>query len=165
MANQTRAARNEYQRAYREANRERRREQGRAYYEANREQELARNRAYREANSEKRAAYDRAYYEANRNRVLEQGRVYREANREAIVARQREYNHANAAYIRTQNGRASAALRARVAEAVTVAPWSRWTAAEDAALLAEPSNVVAAFALGRTHPSVCARRARLLRTA
>ena len=66
----------EYQRAYREANREKIAENQRAYYEANREK-IAENK--------------RAYYEANREKIAEYQRAYREANREKWNAYQREY--------------------------------------------------------------------------
>ena len=66
----------EYQRAYREANREKIAENQRAYYEANREK-ISENK--------------RAYYEANREKIAEYQRAYREANREKWNAYQREY--------------------------------------------------------------------------
>ena len=47
------------------------------------------NRAYREANRERIAEYNRAYYEANRERITENQRAYREANRERIAEYQR----------------------------------------------------------------------------
>ena len=48
-------------------------------------------RAYREANREKIAEYQRAYYEANREKIAENQRAYYEANREKWNAYQREY--------------------------------------------------------------------------
>ena len=66
----------EYQRAYREANRDKVAERQRAYYEANRD---------------KLAEYQRAYYEANRDKVAERQRAYREANRDKVAEYQRAY--------------------------------------------------------------------------
>ena len=56
----------EYQRAYREANREKIAEANRAYREANREKIAEANRAYREANREKWNAYQREYKKRRR---------------------------------------------------------------------------------------------------
>ena len=60
----------EYQRAYREANKDKVAERQRAYYEANKDKVAERQRAYREANKDKVAKYQRAYYEANREKIL-----------------------------------------------------------------------------------------------
>ena len=79
----------EYNRAYREANRERIAESKRAYREANRERIEEHQRAYREANRERIAEYNRAYREANRERIAEYNRAYYEANRERITESQR----------------------------------------------------------------------------
>ena len=61
----------EYQKAYREANREKVAEYQKAYYEANREKLAERQKAYRKANREKVAEYQKAYREANREKVAE----------------------------------------------------------------------------------------------
>ena len=63
----------------------------RAYREANREKIAENKRAYREANREKIAEYQRAYCEANREKIAEYQRAYYEANREKWNAYQREY--------------------------------------------------------------------------
>ena len=52
-------------------------------------------RQYREANREKVAEYMRQYREANREKVAEYQRQYREANREKVAERQRQYREAN----------------------------------------------------------------------
>ena len=61
----------------------------RAYREANREKVLARQRAYREANHERVAASHKVYYEANREKVLAYQKAYYEANREKVAAYRR----------------------------------------------------------------------------
>ena len=65
----------EYQKAYREANREKVAAQKKAYYEANREKVAERQKAYREANREKVAAQQKAYREANRENAYETDQV------------------------------------------------------------------------------------------
>ena len=67
-----------------------REEAQRAYYEANREKIAEAKRAYREANREKIAEAKRAYREANREKIAEAQRAYYEANREKIAEAQRE---------------------------------------------------------------------------
>lgn len=95
------ACRVEYQRAYREANKEQVAEYKRVWYETNRgrisEQKRARywadvgraneqRRISPEARKERRAEYQRAYREANRERIAEYQRAYREANRDRLRA-------------------------------------------------------------------------------
>ena len=46
-------------------------------------------KAYREANREKVAEYQKAYYEANREKVAEYQKAYYEANREKVAERQK----------------------------------------------------------------------------
>lgn len=110
-----RKKRREYQRRYREANRdavnERKRrdyaanqekvqEAGRVYYAANREQINANSRARRAADPEKFREAERRRNEANRNKRLEQDRAWRSANRDKINARQRELRAADPAKAR-----------------------------------------------------------------
>ena len=65
-----------YNKAYREANRDKIRERKKVYYETNRDK----IKAYYETNRDKA----KAYYEANKDRILEQRKAYREANRDKI---------------------------------------------------------------------------------
>ena len=53
------------------------------------------NKAYREANKEKIAAQRKAYYEANKEQISEKEKEYRKENLERIRAREREYNKRN----------------------------------------------------------------------
>ena len=50
-------------------------------------------KAYREANREKISAYQKAYREANREKISAHKKAYREANREKISAYHRDYYH------------------------------------------------------------------------
>ena len=64
---------------------EHRAEYQRAYREANRDKLAEWERAYREANRDKVAERKRAYYEANRDKLAEYQRAYREAKKRAQV--------------------------------------------------------------------------------
>ena len=65
-------------------------------------------RRYREANKEAVAEYQRRYYEANKEAVAEYQRRYREANKEAVAEYQRRYREANKAKWRDYNARQKA---------------------------------------------------------
>ena len=77
-------------------------------------------KAYREANREKVAEYQKAYYEANREKVAEYQKAYYEANREKRRAYMREYmrrkrrmeSHEAADAVPPLRGEAGAGLRA-----------------------------------------------------
>jgi len=84
-----------YGKVYRKANREKLAAHSKAYREANREQIAAKKKAYNEANREQIAATNKAYNEANRERIAAQRRVYHEANRERIAAKKKAYREAN----------------------------------------------------------------------
>ena len=78
----------EYQRAYREANKDSIAEYRRAYYEANKDSIAEYQRAYYEANKDSIAEYKRAYYEANKDSIAEYRRAYYEANKDSIAEKQ-----------------------------------------------------------------------------
>ena len=69
----------EYQRAYREANKDSIAEYQRAYREANKDSIAEKQRAYREANKDSIAEKQRAYYEANKDSIAEKQRWIRAA--------------------------------------------------------------------------------------
>ena len=71
----------EYQRQYREANREKVAEYQRQYYEANREKVAEYQRQYYEAHKDKRAEYQRRYYETHKDEWAEYMRRYRRRKR------------------------------------------------------------------------------------
>ena len=79
----------EYQRAYREANKDSIAEKKRAYYEANKDSIAEYQRAYREANKDSIAEYQRAYREANKDSIAEKQRAYYEANKDSIAEKHR----------------------------------------------------------------------------
>ena len=80
------ACRKAYQKAYREANKEK----IKAYYQANQERILTHKKAYREANKEKislqRKASDRAYREANKEKIRADNKAWYQKNREKKIA-------------------------------------------------------------------------------
>tara|TARA_R110000803_G_scaffold72053_1_gene135555 strand:+ start:212 stop:910 length:699 start_codon:yes stop_codon:yes gene_type:complete len=88
-----------YNKAYREANKERMKAYNKAYNEANKEankeKKKAYNKAYNEANKEERRAKGKAYREANK----EEHKAYREANKEKAKA----YYEANIDKIKAYN--------------------------------------------------------------
>src|SRR4030043_956285 len=61
----------EYQRRYREANKDRVAERQRRYYEANKDKVAERQRRYYEANKDKVAERQRRYYEANKDKLAD----------------------------------------------------------------------------------------------
>ena len=75
----------EYQRKYREANKEKVAGYERKYREANKEKIAERDRKYREANREKKLEYNRKYYEANKENIVEQKHKYRETKRQEKI--------------------------------------------------------------------------------
>lgn len=85
----------EYQRAYRQANKERLSAQKRAHYEVNRESVKARVAEYRAANREEILRKRRAHHAVNREEILERRRAYAAENRDAIRKGQREYYRNN----------------------------------------------------------------------
>src|SRR5690606_38380620 len=80
-----RACQREYNRTWREANRDRKREYNREYYAANRDHWREYARAWRAANRGHKRAYDRAWYEANRDLRREYARRRRARKRAATV--------------------------------------------------------------------------------
>jgi len=97
------ACRKAYQKAYREANKEK----IKAYYQANQERILTHKKAYREANKEKislqRKASDRAYREANKEKISLHKKAYYQANKEKINATAKVYREVNKEKIRADN--------------------------------------------------------------
>jgi hypothetical protein len=88
VCDECQAARREYARGYREANKAEIRRKNNAWYAANRDRELEKRRAYYEDNREARAEYQKVYYAANRERQLERHRGYRKSD--SFVQRERE---------------------------------------------------------------------------
>lgn len=88
-------AMSDYQRAYREKNRERIAKQKAENYQKNREARAAYNRAYREQNREQLAERMREWNDQNREWKAAYSREYRERNYEHLAERGREYYDQN----------------------------------------------------------------------
>lgn len=61
------------------------------------------NRAYRQANKEKIAAKQKEYRETNKEKIVADSKEYREANKEKIVTREKEYREVNKEKRSTRN--------------------------------------------------------------
>jgi len=81
----------QYDKAYREANKEAIAERRKAWYQANKEA----IKAYYEANKEAVVERSKAYYEANKEAIADRKKAYREANKEAISEYSKAYKQAN----------------------------------------------------------------------
>ena len=134
----------DYSRRYREENRDKERERNRRYREENRDKVRERNRRYREENRDKTLDYSRRYCEENRDKERERKRRYREENRD-ILNQGSKIRHA-------QNARASTLLADRKG-----APYSP---EEDALILDDNGMTIyqKAIELGRTYQSVRMRK-------
>jgi hypothetical protein len=66
-----------------------------AYREANKEKDAARKKAWKKANREKEAAYQKAYREANKGKALEANKKYQKANLEKENARKKVWLKSN----------------------------------------------------------------------
>jgi 5-methylcytosine-specific restriction endonuclease McrA len=75
----------EYNRKYKQANKEAIREKDREYYKANRDSRIAYVRKYYQDNKEKSDNQKRQYRKANRKAVNERDRKWREKNREKVA--------------------------------------------------------------------------------
>ncbi len=78
--------RTEYQKAYRQANKETLAEQEKAYRQANKEALAERRKAYQKANREAIAKKSKAYQKANKEALAKKSKAYREANSHIIYA-------------------------------------------------------------------------------
>ena len=120
-------------------------------------------RRYYEENRDKVLENRRRYYEENRDKVLENQRRYLEKNRDKVREYQRRYREENRDYRRALNRANASESQAMSAEMTTVPPHTRWTADEDALLMADNGMTVfkKAIHLGRTYSSCRRRRERL----
>jgi 5-methylcytosine-specific restriction endonuclease McrA len=101
-----------YNRAYREANRERLLAADRARYELNRAKMNAQNKAYRQAHATEIAEREKRNYEINREVDLKRERLRYEAERDRIKAVQRAYRATRPAAVVDRANRRRAARRA-----------------------------------------------------
>lgn len=85
------AKKRQYDKAWREANKEAESARDKVYREANKEAVAARLKAWREKNKEAIAAKSKARREANKEAEAARQKAYREANKEAYAAKQKAY--------------------------------------------------------------------------
>ena len=83
----TKEERREYNRKYRQANKEKIAERMKEWREANKEKIAE----YYQANKEKKAKYDRKRYQENKEKCLEQKKEYYQANKDKIAEQKKEY--------------------------------------------------------------------------
>lgn len=81
--------RRDYERAYREANREKNRSSAREWAERNREQSRAINKAWMDANKERRSEYNKKWRAENKERVREMEARFREKYPDRYKAKNR----------------------------------------------------------------------------
>lgn len=81
----------EKKKEYREKNKEQRKEQRKEYYENNKEREKEQRKEYREKNKKRDKEKKKEYYEKNKEQVLKQRKEYREKNKEQITEKKKEY--------------------------------------------------------------------------
>ncbi len=84
-----------WQKAYREANKDRVAARQKAWYEANKDRVAAQKKAWYEANKDRVAAQQKAWYEANKDRVAARKKAWYEANKDRVAARKKAYREAN----------------------------------------------------------------------
>ena len=87
--------RKEYQRKYRQENKEKLAQKAREYRLKNKEKVQARKKEYADAHKEEKAEYDRQYRAKNRERLNQQSREYRQRNEKYIKEQQKEYREKN----------------------------------------------------------------------
>ena len=85
----------EYDKKYREQNKEKERLRCKKYREKNKEKERLRARKYREQNKEKENLRARKYYEKNKEKERLRGKKYYEQNKEKEKIRQQKYKEQN----------------------------------------------------------------------
>ena len=95
MPYKDKAARDAYDKSYREANRDKIAAQKKAYYLANKEKIISYGEAWREANPEKFAAYKKAYYGNNKEKLLAKSKAWAKANPEKHAAQKKAYRKAD----------------------------------------------------------------------
>ena len=85
----------EYDKKYREQNKERIIERSKKYYEENNEKKKEYNRKHYEQNKEKRKEQHQKYREENKQKIKEQSKKYYEKNKEKIKEQSKEYYEKN----------------------------------------------------------------------
>ena len=83
--------RREYDRKWREANRERIRANAQKWRDENREHVRSEKRKWYDKNKESAVEYNKKRYEAHKDKIIAQNRAYRASHRDAIIVKQREH--------------------------------------------------------------------------
>lgn len=117
------------------------------------------DRRYREENREEMRERSRRYKHKNREKVLEQKRRYREKNREKIREKNRIYREESREVMNAKNSLRMAATHEVSNALSTVQPYVRWSEEEDIFLMADNGMTVYGKAthLGRTYASCTSR--------
>ena len=87
--------RKEYNKKYREKNKEAKTQYNKEYYEKNKEAITEYNKEYREKNKEAIYEQNKEYREKNKEAIYEQKKEYKEKNKEAITQQNKEYYEKN----------------------------------------------------------------------
>jgi hypothetical protein len=114
----TEAQKREYQRQYRERNKERLKQQKKEWWAANKEVQKEKKKEYYQENKEKIKAKAKKYYDENKPKARLSQQRYQEENREAIKAYQKRYHEENAVSIRMQRKEYYAANAVKIKNAV-----------------------------------------------
>ena len=80
----------EYQKIYRESNKEKNLQQQKEYHQKNKEQIAEKAKIYRESNKEKIIQQQKEYNQKNKEQISEKAKEYYEANKEKIIQQQKE---------------------------------------------------------------------------
>ena len=104
MPYSTKEKQREYDKKYRELNKEKIREKRAEHYQSNKEKIRECNRKYRELNKEKMREKSAEYYQLNKEKRAEYARKYREENREYTNKCKREYRDKRRAHCREYLG-------------------------------------------------------------
>lgn len=97
-----RIKRRAYEKAYREANKEKISEKGKRCYKKNKEKILSRQREYNKSNRDEILKRAKDYYEANKEKIDQRNKEYAQANKEAAKIRRRRHYLANKEKAREQ---------------------------------------------------------------
>lgn len=135
-------------------------EYDRRYRQENRDKIAEQKRRYRQENRERIAKKDRRYYQKNRDKIAERSRRYNRENHEKITEQKRRYYQENRDYFNTQMANHEAAKN-RVSQYLATNSGKLWTPQEVAKMQRLRrqglTNYEIAAELGRTYSAVRAR--------
>ena len=102
------------EKAYQQENREKIAEQKKAYRQENKEKIAEREKTYRQENKEKIAGYKKAYRQENKEKIAEREKAYRQENKERIAGYNKAYQQENKEKIAEIRARRRAVKRSAV---------------------------------------------------